>query len=131
MIDRTFLGFGGANEPEAGASNKEKRRRIKALKAACQQRIAGKLLPTLEVAIKSKVRRNDKWSLRSDDDVRVHPALLEQASFELSDAGSARLNLRADNPNAIPPIKAGTITEPRRGNDTRCKYNHNPGRYLQ
>ena len=30
-IDRTFLGFGGANEPEAGASNKEKQRRIEAL----------------------------------------------------------------------------------------------------
>jgi len=65
-IDRTFLGFGGANEPEAGASNKEKQRRIEALKAACQQKIAGELLPTLEAAIKSKVRRDDKWSLRSD-----------------------------------------------------------------
>ena len=26
-IDRSYLGFGGANEPEAGASNKEKQRR--------------------------------------------------------------------------------------------------------
>ena len=67
-IDRTFLGFGGANEPEAGASNKEKQRRIEALKAACQQKIAGELLPALEAAIKSKVSRDDKWSLRSDDE---------------------------------------------------------------
>ena len=67
-IDRTFLGFGGANEPEAGASNKEKQRRIEALKAACQQKIAGELLPALEAAIKSKVGRDDKWSLRSDDE---------------------------------------------------------------
>jgi hypothetical protein len=67
-IDRTFLGFGGANEPEAGASNKEKQRRIEALKAACQKKIAGELLPTLEAAIKSKVRRDDKWLLRSDDE---------------------------------------------------------------
>ena len=67
-IDRTFLGFGGANEPEAGGSNKEKQRRIEALKAACQQKIAGELLPMLEAAIKSKVGRDDKWSLRSDDE---------------------------------------------------------------
>lgn len=67
-IDRTFLGFGGVNEPEAGASNKEKQRRIEALKAACQRKIAGELLPTLQVTIKSKVRRDDKWSLRSDDE---------------------------------------------------------------
>jgi hypothetical protein len=67
-IDRTFLGFGGANEPEAGASNKEKQRRIEALKAACQKKIADELLPTLEAAIKSKVRRGEKWALRSDDD---------------------------------------------------------------
>jgi hypothetical protein len=67
-IDRNFLGFGGANEPEAGASNKEKQRRIEALKAACQQKITNDLLPALKAAIKSKVRHDEKWSLRSDDD---------------------------------------------------------------
>src|SRR5256885_11400856 len=67
-IDRGFLGFGGANEPEAGASNKEKQRRIEALRTACQQKIATELLPALEMAIKSKVRQNEKWSLHSDDD---------------------------------------------------------------
>ena len=67
-IDRGFLGFGGANEPEAGASNKEKQRRIEALKTASQQKIATELLPLLESAIRSKVRRDEKWSLRSDED---------------------------------------------------------------
>ena len=67
-IDRNFLGFGAVNEPEAGASNKEKQRRIEALKAACQKKIADELLPALEAAIKSKVGRDDKWSLRSDDE---------------------------------------------------------------
>src|SRR5438046_3961578 len=69
-IDRGFLGFGGANEPEAGASNKEKQRRIEALKTASQQKIATELLPLLESAIRSKVRRDEKWSLRSDEDDR-------------------------------------------------------------
>lgn len=67
-IDRSFLGFGGANEPEAGASNKEKQRRIEALKTACQKTIVENLLPALEAAIKSKVGRADNWSLRSDDE---------------------------------------------------------------
>src|SRR5260221_14758866 len=39
-IERTFLGFGGGNEPEADGSNKEKQRRIEALRSACQQKIA-------------------------------------------------------------------------------------------
>ena len=67
-IDRGFLGFGGTNDPEAGASNKEKQRRIEALKAACQRKIADELLPAFQAAIKSKVRHDEKWSLRSDDD---------------------------------------------------------------
>ena len=75
-IDRGFLGFGGANEPEAGASNKEKQRRIEALKTACQQKIATELLPALEAAIKSMVRRDEKWSLRSDGDDPDNQTLL-------------------------------------------------------
>src|SRR5439155_14935573 len=75
-IDRGFLGFGGTNEPEAGASNKEKQRRIEALKVACQQKIATELLPALEAVIKSMVRRDEKWSLRSDDDDPDNQTLL-------------------------------------------------------
>jgi hypothetical protein len=67
-IDRGWLGFGGANEPEAGGSNKEKQRRIEALKAACQQKIASVLQPALEKAIKAKVGTSEKWSLRADDE---------------------------------------------------------------
>jgi len=90
-IDRTFLGFGGANEPEAGASNKEKQRRIEALKAACQKKIADELLPTLEAAIKSKVSRDDKWSLRSDDE------------------DPDRQTLLFDYPTSFPPDATGYI----------------------
>lgn len=67
-IDRGWLGFGGANEPEAGASNKEKQRRIEALKVACQQKIASVLQPSLEKTISAKLRANEKWSLRADED---------------------------------------------------------------
>jgi hypothetical protein len=66
-IDRGFLGFGGANDPEAGRSNKEKQRRIEALRMACQRTIARELRPRLEAAIKSKIRGGDNWSLRADE----------------------------------------------------------------
>src|SRR5213594_885888 len=67
-IDRGFLGFGGANEPEAGASNKEKQRRIEALTAACQMKIPDELLPALNAAIQAKVGRAEQWALRPDDE---------------------------------------------------------------
>jgi hypothetical protein len=67
-IDRTFLGFGGTNEPEAGGSNKEKQRRVDALKAACQQKIATGLHPALDATIKSKIVADQPWSLRNDDE---------------------------------------------------------------
>ncbi len=75
-IERGFLGFGGANEPEAGGSNKEKQRRIEALKAACQEKIAGELLPALNAAIQEKVGRAEQWTLRADDGDPDHQTLL-------------------------------------------------------
>jgi hypothetical protein len=66
-IDRAFLGFGGANEPEAAASNKEKQRRIDALKVACQKKIAGELQPALEAAIRAKLASAEQWLVQSDE----------------------------------------------------------------
>ena len=67
-IDRGFLGFGGANEPEAGTSNKEKQRRIQALITACQQKISSELQPNLESAIRARIGLGQQWALRRDND---------------------------------------------------------------
>ena len=66
-MDRGFLGYGGANEPEAGASNKEKQRRVEALAAACRHKIATELMPALNSSIQTKISRADHWSLRHDE----------------------------------------------------------------
>jgi hypothetical protein len=66
-IDRGFLGYGGSHEPEAGASNKEKQRRVEGLMAACQQKIAVELMPALRGAIQDKIPRADNWSLLPDE----------------------------------------------------------------
>ena len=56
-----------SNEPEAGASNKEKQRRVEGLMAACQQKIADELMPALRGAIQGKIPRADNWSLLPDE----------------------------------------------------------------
>lgn len=91
-MDRSFLGFGGANEPEAGGSNKEKQRRIEALKVACQKKVAGELLPALEGVIRGKLERGEKWSLRSDDEDPDRQTLLFEypSSFAPDAAGYIR-----------------------------------------
>ncbi|MCI0747250.1 MAG: nucleotidyl transferase AbiEii/AbiGii toxin family protein [Verrucomicrobia subdivision 3 bacterium] len=104
-IDRAFLGFGGANEPEAGASNKEKQRRVEALKAACQQKIAAELHPALRAAVQSKLGTNAGWSLRNDEDDPDRQTLLFDypSSFPTGAAGYIRravkieLGARADH----------------------------------
>ena len=86
-IDRGFLGFGGPNEPEAGGSNKERQRRIEALKTTCQQKIASELQPALTLAIKSKVQSKEEWSLRTDEeDADKQTLLFEYPSSFAPDA---------------------------------------------
>jgi hypothetical protein len=97
-IDRGSLGFGGAKEPEAGTGNKEKQRRIAALKIACQQKIAGELRPSLEAAIQGKVRGDEQWSLRLDDDDPDRQTLLFDfpTSFAPDAAGYVRRTVKIE-----------------------------------
>jgi hypothetical protein len=101
---RGFLGYGGASEPEAGVSNKEKQRRVKALMAACQHRIATELMPALNSSIKAKISRIDHWSLRPDEPDPDKQTLL----FAY--------------PSSLPPTESGHVQHPakpvlkRRGN---------------
>lgn len=113
-MDRGFLGFGGANEPEAGASNKEKQRRIEALRTACQQKIATELAPSLAAAFKTKLPGPEKWSLRPDDaDPDQQTLLFEYPTTFLQDTSAyirravkIELGARADHW----PCAAKTVT---------------------
>lgn len=62
-IERAYLGFGGASEPEQGISGKEVQRRITALKQACQQCVAERLLPLLRHAIGGNLTTEQEWAL--------------------------------------------------------------------
>lgn len=112
-IDRSFLGFGGGNEPEAGTSNKERQRRIEGLKTACQQKIAKELHPALDAAIEAKLRPNETWALRNDTGDPDQQTLLFEypSSFEANSVGYVRrlvkieMGARADHwPSETKPI---------------------------
>lgn len=90
-IERGFLGYGGANEPEAGASNKEKQRRVEALMATCQQKIATELMPALNSTIQAKIPRTDQWSLRADE------------------TDPDKQTLLFDYPSSLPPAESGYV----------------------
>jgi len=118
-IDRKWLGFGGSNEPEAGASNKEKQRRVEALLLACQKRITGELLPALHFLIQSNVRRDEKWSLLSDEADPDKQTLLFHypSSLPLAEFGYIRrvvkieMGARADHWPAETKTVAPYVTE--------------------
>jgi hypothetical protein len=65
-MERSFLGFGGDNEPESAASGKEQQRRISRLKEACQTAISERLVPQLRDAISAMLPRQASWSLSQD-----------------------------------------------------------------
>jgi len=90
-IERGFLGYGGSDEPEAGASNKEKQRRVEALMVACQHKIAAELAPALNSAIHAKITGTDQWSLRPDE------------------TDPDRQTLLFDYPSSLPPTESGYV----------------------
>lgn len=66
-IDREFLGFAGAEAPEAATSNKVRQRRVDALMAASQQKIRQELQPMLTDAIRQRLGSVKSWSVEFDE----------------------------------------------------------------
>lgn len=62
-IERTFLGFGGDQEPERGATGNEQKRRVEALMKACQQATTSRFHPQLNEAITAELGDAHDWKL--------------------------------------------------------------------
>ena len=60
---RAYLGFGDENEPEEAVSNKQQRKRIDGLMAACTEHIREQLLPALDTALANSLGGREGWSL--------------------------------------------------------------------
>jgi hypothetical protein len=90
-IDRTSLGFGGAQDPAAAPSAKERDRRIDRLKAACQQTIVDRVQPALAAAMAAASGAADDWTLTLDEADPDHQTLLFAYPSRVSASAQAYL----------------------------------------
>lgn len=111
VIDREFLGFGGANAPEDAPSNKQRAKRLEALMLAAQHHIRDVLGPSLEQEIRRLLPSTDLWNLEPDVDdpdgqtllFRYRPAMGEKAYVR--PVVKIELGARSDTePSATPEI---------------------------
>lgn len=75
-IERSFLGFGGENEPERGTSGNEQQRRIADLKTACQAAVADRLQPQLSDTFEKALGGDTDWKFSLDPDDPDRQSLL-------------------------------------------------------
>ena len=61
VIDRRFPGFTGEAAPETAPSQKQRARRLDALRVACQQYVRRTLLPELDLALGATLIKRDRW----------------------------------------------------------------------
>lgn len=111
VIDREFLGFGGANAPEEAASNKQRAKRLDLLMFACQQHIQEALRPSLEQEIRRRLPLPGQWRLESDVDDLDGQTLLFHYPPAMGETAYVRpvvkieLGARSDTePSATPEI---------------------------
>ena len=67
-IHRDALGFGGDKAPHAAPSKNQRKKRLDALVAACEQYITETLGPELQQAIATDLPNQNTWTLKPDDD---------------------------------------------------------------
>jgi len=63
VIDKGFLGFAGEESPEKAPSNKQKRKRLEAMKEVAQKRIHTEMAPALAMRIDASLPKSDEWEL--------------------------------------------------------------------
>ena len=113
-IERSFLGFGGDNEPEKGRSGKEKQRRIDRLKEACQAAVADRLQPQLQETITAVLGDDGGWNLSIDSKDPDQQSLLFhyppaiKGSLSPYFAASVKIDLGARSDHF--PVENATVT---------------------
>lgn len=111
VIDREFLGFGGADAPEGATSNKQRAKKLEQLMVACQRHIVGALRPSLEQEIQRLMPATGQWRLESDADDPDGQTLLFHYPPAMGETAYVRpvvkieLGARSDTePSALPEI---------------------------
>lgn len=111
VINREFLGFGGADAPEDAPSNKQRGKRLEALMLAAQHHIRDVLVPALEQEIWRLLPSRDRWKLEPDADdpdaqtlLFHYPPVMGAAAY-VRPVVKIELGARSDTePSATPEI---------------------------
>lgn len=111
VIDREFLGFGGADAPEDAPSNKQRAKRLESLMLAAQHHIRDVLGPSLEQEIRRLLPSRGLWKVEPDADDSDGQTLLFHYPPAMGDTVYVRpvvkieLGARSDTePSATPEI---------------------------
>lgn len=103
VIDRNALDFGGESAPEQAPSKKQRTKRLKALKEACQQCISDQIQPTLIESISSDLPDTLEWSLEPDPDdpdkqtlLLLYPTAFPEQTAYLRRAVKIEMGARSD-----------------------------------
>ncbi len=67
-IHRNALGFGGINAPHTAPSKNQRKKRLDALKSACELYIKDTLLNELDTAVRANLSADNTWSLVCDSE---------------------------------------------------------------
>lgn len=112
VIDRQALGFEGERSPEAATGSNERRRRLDALRVACQAHIRDALRPALERRLHERIGGMGAWTLADDPNdpdqqtlLFSYPTSLEVPRYLRPDV-KIELGARSDiDPSAQPVIQ--------------------------
>ena len=109
-IHRDALGFGGENAPHKAPSKNQRKKRLEALKAACEEYIAKTLLTELKAVIATDLTDRESWSLQLDEEdsqtlLFTYPSLLSPQATYISRLVKIEMGGRAD----VEPAEMVTI----------------------
>jgi hypothetical protein len=112
VIDRDVLGFDGERSPEVAAGSNERRRRLEALRTACQTWIRDALHPALDRRLRERLGGMGAWTLTNDPNDPDRQTLLFSYPGSIQEQGYLRpevkieLGARSDvEPSARPEIQ--------------------------
>ena len=96
VIDRDVLGFDGERSPEAAAGSNERRRRLEALRTACQTYIRDLLHPALDRRLRERVGGMGAWTLTDDPNDPDGQTLLFSYPGSIQEQGYLRPDVKIE-----------------------------------
>lgn len=92
VVDKDILGFAGEASPDRAPSNKQRRRRVDDLMAACRNYVQDQVKPALERTITERFGTREGWRLEVDPDMPDGQCLLFHypGAFPAREAGYIR-----------------------------------------